>query len=87
MPEVTVAALLDGIASAYRRWVAGGFRALHADYESRLALVGSPVRVSGLDGAVRAEGVARGVDDEGRLLVESERGVVAVVAGEVTLRA
>ena len=82
-----VAALLDGIASAYRRWVDGGFPALQNGYESRLALLGAPVRVSGLDGVVRAEGIARGVDDQGRLLVESERGVVAVVAGEVTLRA
>ena len=85
VPEA-VAALLDGVASAYRRWVAGGFGALHEAYEARLSLTGAPVRVSGLDGAVRVEGLALGVDDGGRLLVESERGVVAVVAGEVTLR-
>ena len=86
VPEV-VGALLDGIASAYRRWVDDGFTALRADYESRLMLSGVPVRVNGIDGSVIAEGVARGVDDQGRLLVESERGVVPVTAGEVTLRA
>ena len=64
-----------------------GFEALRAGYESRLTLSGSPVRVSGLDGSVIAEGIARGVDEQGRLLVESEQGVVAVTAGEVTLRA
>lgn len=86
VPSV-VAALLDGVASAYRRWVDGGFALLHREYESRLIMVGSPVRVSGLDGAVRAEGVVRGVDEQGRLLVESDGALVSVVAGEVTLRA
>ena len=86
VPEV-VAALLDGIASAYGRWLDGGFESLRAGYESRLTLAGSPVRVSNLDGSVIAEGIAHGVDEQGRLLVESERGVVAVTAGEVTLRA
>jgi BirA family biotin operon repressor/biotin-[acetyl-CoA-carboxylase] ligase len=86
VPEV-VAALLDGIAAAYRRWLAGGFAALHSAYESRLSLLGAPVRVSGIDGTVRAEGRVLGVDAEGRLLVESEQGVAAIVAGEVTLRA
>jgi BirA family biotin operon repressor/biotin-[acetyl-CoA-carboxylase] ligase len=86
VPDV-VAALLDGIASAYSRWLGGGFPALHDAYQSRLAMVGSAVRVSGLDGVVRADGVARGVDGGGRLLVESGHDVVSVVAGEVTLRA
>jgi len=86
VPEV-VAALLDGVASAYTRWTASGFAALRGGYESRLALRDVAVRVSGLDGVVRAEGMARGVDADGRLLVESEQGMVPVVAGEVTLRA
>jgi BirA family biotin operon repressor/biotin-[acetyl-CoA-carboxylase] ligase len=84
--QSVVAALLDGIASAYLRWTAGGFPALRDGYQRRMALSDQAVRVSGLDGALRAEGTARGVDDSGRLLVESEDGIVAVVAGEVTLR-
>jgi len=82
-----VAAVLDGIASAYRRWCDGGFASLSGAYGARLALVGLPVRVRGLDGVVRVEGVARGVDEHGRLLVETDRGTLPVVAGEVTLRA
>lgn len=86
-PEVA-AAILDGIASAYQRWSGGGFAAVRAEYAARLGMVGSAVRVSGLDGVVRAEGVARGVDDLGRLLVDDENGAaIPVVAGEVTLRA
>jgi biotin-(acetyl-CoA carboxylase) ligase len=36
---------------------------------------------------VKAEGVVQGVDERGRLLVEADDAVVAVAAGEVTLRA
>ena len=64
VPQVT-AALLDGIASAYERWSADGFAAVRDAYESRLALRGRSVCVSGLDGVVRAEGVVAGVDDGG----------------------
>jgi BirA family transcriptional regulator, biotin operon repressor / biotin---[acetyl-CoA-carboxylase] ligase len=84
--EVT-AAVLDGVAAAYGRWLQGGFAPLRSAYEQRLALVGESVRVSDLDGTVRAEGMVLGVDDAGRLLVDSGHDVVAVVAGEVTLRA
>jgi biotin-(acetyl-CoA carboxylase) ligase len=82
-----VASLLGGVASAYRRWAEGGFAVLHRAYESRLALLGDKVCVRSLDGAVRAEGVVQGVDERGRLLVEADDAVVAVAAGEVTLRA
>ena len=59
---------------------------LRGDYERRSALTGSAVSVSDLAGTVRAQGVAVGVDDDGRLLVDGDAGVSAVSAGEVTLR-
>jgi len=81
------AAELDGIAAAYGAWRAGAFAAIRGEYERRQALVGETVRVSDLTGAVHAEGVAEGVDEEGRLLVRAGTGQqIAVVAGEVTLR-
>ena len=81
------AAELDGIAEAYRVWQQKGFSALRSEYEARFALVGQSVRVSDALGGVRAEGVALGVDDDGRLLVRDDEGLtLAVVAGEVTLR-
>ena len=52
----------------------------------RFALVGSDIAVRDLMGTVRAEGRVVGVDDDARLLVEGPEGVVALVAGEVTLR-
>jgi BirA family transcriptional regulator, biotin operon repressor / biotin---[acetyl-CoA-carboxylase] ligase len=81
------AAELDGIAKAYAQWQSGGFAALQADYGARFALAGKGVHVSDLLGNVRVSGVAQGVDGEGRLVVRADDGeIVAVVAGEVTLR-
>jgi BirA family biotin operon repressor/biotin-[acetyl-CoA-carboxylase] ligase len=80
------AAVLDGVARAYRAWSSGGFESLRADYERRHALTGAEVTVSELDGSVRASGRVVAVDDGGRLLVQQGDSTVAVSAGEVTLR-
>lgn len=80
------AAVLDGIARAYRAWSTGGFGPLRADYERRHSLTGAEVTVSELDGSVRAFGPVVGVDEGGRLLVQQGESTVPVSAGEVTLR-
>ncbi len=80
------AAVLDGIARAYREVTAGGFAAVAERYRARHALQG-PAVVRDLTGALVADGVIEGVDDHARLLVRGPGGVAAVVAGEVTLRA
>ncbi len=81
------AALLDGLAEAYARFLAEGFaRGLKAEYESRLALTGRPVRVSDPYGKPIAEGTCEGVDEWGRLVVHGEGEAVHVSAGDVTLR-
>ncbi len=91
VPGATVpgaaAAALDGVAEAYGVWLDAGFGAHVEAYNERDMLAGRRVVVSDASGAVRARGIARGVDLEGRLLVESHAGVEAVSAGEVTLRA
>ncbi|TLM73020.1 MAG: biotin--[acetyl-CoA-carboxylase] ligase [Actinobacteria bacterium] len=82
------AAVLDGIAEACAPLEAGeGFAPVRDAYSRRLATAGADVAVRDRAGAVVAEGVARGVDEWGRLLVEGAQGVTAIVAGEVTLRA
>jgi BirA family transcriptional regulator, biotin operon repressor / biotin---[acetyl-CoA-carboxylase] ligase len=88
VPLAEVAAvLLDGLAAAYARFLAEGFaRGLKDDYESRLALVGEPVRVSDPYGGPVAEGTCEGVDEWGRLVVRGEGEAVHVPAGDVTLR-
>lgn len=55
---------------------------LHAAVTARCATVGQAVRVS-LPGGSLLEGVAVGIDDEGRLLVAAEGTVHAVSAGDV----
>jgi len=83
--EVT-ASVLDGVAVAYRRWLAEGFDRMAEQFERRSALAGHSVVVSDGTGDVRAKGTVVGVDREGRLLVHGDAGVVPVASGEVTLR-
>lgn len=80
------AAALDGVAAEYAVWLDQGFEGVRDAFIERSALTGQQVVVSDMLGNVRAQGVAEGVDDEGRLLVRGRSGVEAVAAGEVTLR-
>lgn len=83
---VAAAAVLDGIAAAYRSWLAGGFAPMVLEYEARSSLMATVVTVRDALGNVRASGTVTGVDAGGRLLVAGESGVEAVSSGEVTLR-
>lgn len=84
--STAVAAVLEGIASAYAQWSESGFAALRAEYEARSSLVGQDITVRDMMGVVKASGTVMGVDDEGRLLIATLGGLEAVAAGEVTLR-
>jgi len=81
------AAVLDGIADAYARFVADGFAPMAPDYASRSVLAGRDVAVSDAGGRHVAQGVVAGVDESGRLLLDGPSGRTAVSAGDVTLRA
>jgi BirA family biotin operon repressor/biotin-[acetyl-CoA-carboxylase] ligase len=64
---------------------AGGFEAVRPRFEARFRMAGRPVRVQGGPGGELA-GVARGIDADGALLVETSGGELArVIAGDVTL--
>lgn len=80
------AAVLDGIAGAYREFVMRGFAIQRSAYEARLQSRGAEVAVRNLGGDVAAEGVLRGVADNGALLLERDGQISAVHAGEVTMR-
>jgi BirA family biotin operon repressor/biotin-[acetyl-CoA-carboxylase] ligase len=83
--DALLAALLDGLADALREFERAGFAAFAARWNLRHAWQGQPVTL--LDrGAVLHEGLAAGVDDAGRLLLDTEDGRVAVLAGDVSLR-
>lgn len=79
------AAVLDGIAGAYRAFGADGFSALVGQYEDRHALAGTGVTVRDMEGRIVASGRVVRVDDSGRLLVDDAGTVTPVTSGEVTL--
>ncbi|WP_165053024.1 MULTISPECIES: biotin--[acetyl-CoA-carboxylase] ligase [unclassified Adlercreutzia] len=78
------AAVLEALSELYLAWTAHGFGPLLPEYAAHAALDGLRVSVENLDGSPVAEGVARGVDAWGRLLVEPPLGgdFVAVSSGE-----
>lgn len=79
------AAVLDGVAAAYREFLIAGFEPLLPEYEARSALIGREVVVRDRDGTVCAEGTVEGVDASGRLVLAGRGGRRAVNAGDVTL--
>jgi BirA family biotin operon repressor/biotin-[acetyl-CoA-carboxylase] ligase len=83
--DTLMAALLDGLAASLREFAGAGFGAFAARWNLRHAYQGQTVRI--IDhGAVLHEGVAAGVDDGGRLLLDTDAGRITIVAGDVSLR-
>jgi BirA family transcriptional regulator, biotin operon repressor / biotin---[acetyl-CoA-carboxylase] ligase len=76
-----VVEVLADLEAWYRRWLAGGPDVRDA-YLARSATVGRRVRAV-LPGEVTVSGTAVDVDAEGRLVVDTEAGPVAVGAGDV----
>jgi len=83
---VAAAAVLDGVATAYRQFLAGGFGELHDAYVRRLSIVGETVVVRDASGSIVAEGPVAGIGDAGELLIGLPGDERRIVAGEVTLR-
>jgi BirA family biotin operon repressor/biotin-[acetyl-CoA-carboxylase] ligase len=80
-----MAALLDGLADALTLFAQQGFGAFAARWNTLHAWQGRPVVL--LDrGEIQHEGLAAGVDDTGRLLLDTAAGRVTIVAGDVSLR-
>jgi len=84
--EAWLARLASAMIDAARRFDVSGFAALGPRYNARLAFMGQAVTVQGLDPAPR-RGTVRGVDEQGRLLLECDDGLHALISGEVSLRA
>ena len=83
--DVLMAALLDALADALGLFARQGFGAFSARWNLRHAWQGQVVTV--IDhGTVLHEGLAAGVDDAGRLLLDTADGRIAVLAGDVSLR-
>jgi BirA family biotin operon repressor/biotin-[acetyl-CoA-carboxylase] ligase len=83
--DALLAALLDGLLDALALFDKSGFAAFTARWNLLHGWQGEMVTL--LDGGeVLHEGLAAGVDDAGRLLLDTEGGRVAIVAGDVSLR-
>jgi BirA family biotin operon repressor/biotin-[acetyl-CoA-carboxylase] ligase len=82
--DALVRHLLSELGSRIGGWrAAGGVNdRLRADYEARSATIGVPVRAV-LPGDREITGVARSVDGQGRLVIESDGQTTAVSAGDV----
>ncbi len=80
------AAVMEAFEEYYDRYEqVGNMSLLMEEYNSRLAGIDSPVRVLASEGDYT--GISRGIDEEGRLMVETETGEMqAVVSGEVSVR-
>jgi len=83
--DVLMAALLDALADGLRLFARQGFGAFSGRWNLRHAWQGRHVVI--LDhGRVLQEGLAAGVDDSGRLLLDTAQGRTPVLAGDVSLR-
>lgn len=83
--DTLLAAILDGLAEALRLFDKGGFGGFSARWNLLHGWQGQLVTI--LDrGEVLHEGLAAGVDDAGRLLLDTDSGRIAIVAGDVSLR-
>lgn len=80
------AAVLDGVAAAYREFTSVGFEGIAAHYAAHATLTDRRVSVRDTTGRVVTEGRVAGIDSGGALLLERDGQTATVYAGEVTLR-
>lgn len=77
--------LLRALAETFDRFAVGGFAAVRADWHASNAWQDRPVRLL-RDGRVDKEGVCKGADLDGALLVQTASGVERCISGDVSLR-
>lgn len=81
------ASLLDSFQNKYSQWLVQGFAPFMEQFIDVQAQRGEEVTVSNPFGDVVASGIVRGVDESGKLLLETTpTEIVAISSGEVTLR-
>lgn len=88
--ERRLALLASALIDAVRAFARDGFAPLRAEFGAHLAFVGRMVRLQdALAGAPGGGpcGIVEGVDDDGRLLLQTADGLRALASGELSLRA
>lgn len=82
--NLLAARLIDALVNGLAQFAHDGFPAFADRWRRRDVLAGRPVRISGPGGS--HEGVARGIDAYGALLLECGGELQAVLSGDVSLR-
>jgi BirA family transcriptional regulator, biotin operon repressor / biotin---[acetyl-CoA-carboxylase] ligase len=87
LPErnALLAQLLIKLAGVFDRFAQGGFAVLRNEWQARHAWQDRPVRVL-RDGRLEMEGLCRGADADGALLLQTSAGLVRCLSGDVSLR-
>lgn len=83
--HVLLAKLLIELAAVLDRFALGGFAALRSEWQARNAWQDRRVRLL-RDGVIEKEGICRGVDVDGALLIESGKGIERCLSGDLSLR-
>ena len=79
-----VESMLETMERRYGRWIQEGFAAFIDEYSQRFAYRNKRASLALINGDETIEGIIRGVDGLGRLLVENDVGVVVPMSsGEV----
>ena len=82
--NLAASALIGELAFALEEFGARGMTAFADEWESADALIGRPVRV--LQDGQALDGLARGVDSDGALLIDVDGGRRRILSGEVSVR-
>lgn len=82
--EAVLAACLRQLCSVLDDYAVNGFAPLQAEWQAKHAWQGEQVVISGANEST--QGICRGVDSEGGLLLETAAGLQRIVSGDVSLR-
>lgn len=85
--EHLLQAMLCEFDTYYTQWLESGFASCKAEYEALLAYRNCRATMETITGGALVEGIIRGVDEEGNLLLETQQGLVPAASGEVHITA
>lgn len=83
--NLLAAAILSRLVEVLTEFEQHGFRPFMNEWRDADALYGEPIRV--LLGEQTQRGIARGIDEDGGLMLETPTGLVRFVSGEISVRA
>lgn len=79
-----ISRLLNNFEHYYKMFLKGGFKAISEEYKENCVTINREVSVIFKSETLRGKAV--GVDDNGSLVVETEKGKISVTSGEVSVR-